>query len=243
MFKRWISLSTGWRDWFSQCISAEYWFIRWVALSNVWTTGAWFRFTDSPLSFYCFASSSSSFYEMKTKSRDVNRANVSPLRFLRIYSWDQVKRLDIIDNAFPHHPLVNFLPLKQDYSLTTKLLMRALKRKLFWVSSHDLRWGNKTTSKYCRCLVSASNKIKYKWLELSCINGNRSFQGLPVFCWSNYTFKNKHVGLVSKVDFMLTHSFPIKCQELAKFKKIPLKLYFRVCLWKNCQNCSKPQNF
>ena len=177
---------------------------------------------------------------MKTKSRDINGANVSPLRFLRIYSWDQVKRLDIIDNAFPHHPLVNFLPLKQDYSLTTKLLMRALKRKLFWVSSHDLRWGNKTTSKYCRCLVSASNKIKYKWLELSCINGNRSFQGLPVFCWSNYTFKNKHVGLVSRVNLMLTHSFPIKCQELATFKKISLNLYSRVFLWKKCQNCFKP---
>ena len=99
--------------------------------------------------------------------------------------------------------------------------------------------ATKQTSK-CRFLVSASYKIKYKWLELSCINGNCSFQGLPVFCWSNYTFKNKHVGLVSKVDLMLTHSFPIKCQELAKFKKIPLKLYFRVCVWKNCQNCSKP---
>ena len=157
--------------------------------------------------------------------------------FSAFYSWNQGE-----SNAFPPspHPLVSFLPSKKGYSPTTNLLMRALKRKLFWVSSHDLRWGNKTTSKYCRFLVSASDKIKYKWLELSCINGNRSFQGLPVFCWSNYTFKNKHVGLVSKVDLMLTHSFPIKCQEWATFKKIPLNLYSRVFLWKKCQNCFKP---
>ena len=157
--------------------------------------------------------------------------------FSAFYSWDQGK-----SNAFPPfpHPLVSFLPSKKGYSPTTNLLMRALKRKLFWVSSHNLRWGNKTTSKYCRFLVSASDKIKYKWLELSCINGNCSFQGLPVFCWSNYTFKNKHVGLVSKVDLMLTHSFPLKCQEWATFKKIPLNLYSRVFLWKKCQNCFKP---
>ena len=148
--------------------------------------------------------------------------------FSTFYSWDQGK-----SNAFPPspHPLVSFLPSKKGYSPTTNLLMRALKRKLFWVSSHDLRWGNKTTSKYCRFLVSASDKIKYKWLELSCINGNRSFQGLPVFCWSNYTFKNKHVGLVSKVDLMLTHSFPIKWARMSDIQENPPEFVFSgICI-------------
>ena len=50
---------------------------------------------------------------MKTKSRDIKGANVSPLRFLRIYSWDQVKRLDIIDNASPPpQPLSEFPAFK-----------------------------------------------------------------------------------------------------------------------------------
>ena len=57
-----------------------------------------------------------------------NWFQISP-HFIREIKW---KGYDIIDTAFsppPPHPLVSFLPSKKDYSLTTKLLMRAWKKK------------------------------------------------------------------------------------------------------------------
>ena len=46
MFKRWItlsdkSLSTGQRNWYRYDLSSGCWFIRWIAVSIVWTTGTW----------------------------------------------------------------------------------------------------------------------------------------------------------------------------------------------------------
>ena len=35
------SLSSGWRSWCPWHLSFRKWFIRWIILSNVWTTGAW----------------------------------------------------------------------------------------------------------------------------------------------------------------------------------------------------------
>ena len=126
--------------------------IRWIVIYPVGSAKRglapihWFTTTF----FFCFPSSFSSFYWIKIKSRDVNGANLSPLklmRFLRILfvrsSWKATTSSTIM-NFYPPPPQVSFLPSEKDISLTTKLLVRALKRKLLWVSSHDLRWSNKT---------------------------------------------------------------------------------------------------
>ena len=66
------SLSTGWRSWCPWHLYFGKWFIRWIIISNVWTTGAWTLTWTVLVSFYVFLQEGFGRFLPRLPSNDVS---------------------------------------------------------------------------------------------------------------------------------------------------------------------------